>query len=141
MNSVAAGLEHERRVLTHLRLEEHKVHRTTRTSRQRRGGRWMSQSNDIFGCIDILAKRAGERMRYIQVTSGSGDIGRKKAKLSRIPWDTQYESVEIWRWVSGKGKKLDDRTGKPSPRMYFQIYRLDKGFVLDKSDRIWPKSN
>lgn len=116
----------------------YKVHHTTRTPYWTKAG-WGSNANDILG-VDLLAKRQGERMRYIQVTAGR-DVGRKKQALAQIPWDTAYESVEIWRWVDGSGKRLDSRNCKPRPRLYFQIYRLDKGFVLDKSDRIWPKSS
>lgn len=137
MSDAEVGREIELRAVHLLEAQGYRVHRSVRTAVRLRG-RWMSHSNDVFGCVDIIAKRAGERMRYIQVCTAS--IGRKKEKLALVPWDADRESVEIWRWVGGTGKRIDGRTGEPRARLYFQVYRLERGFELDKSDRIWPKS-
>lgn len=133
------GQRAELKAINLLEAQGYVIHRTLRAS-IRRQGRWFSLHNDVFGCIDILAKKRGERMRYIQVTS-TGGIGKKARDLAQVPWDPHLESIEIWRWVSGAGKRLDGRTGLPRDRLYFQVYRLDRGFVLDKSDRIKAESN
>lgn len=133
-SSNGKGREAERKAIQILERLGYVVHRTVRVSIFRRG-RWFSQRNDVFGCIDLLAKRRGERMRYIQVTMGGG-IGAKRRELATVPWDVEHESVEIWRWIGGAGKRKDARNGKPRPRLYFQVYRLDAAFALNKTDRI-----
>lgn len=130
----------ERIAIGMLRQEGYTIHRTVRTS-QWRDGRWMSHANDIFGCIDIIAKRQGQsepsRTRWIQITYGRG-IGQKKKDLAPIPWDPRVDSVEIWRWVDGTGQRIDRRNGLQRDRLYFQVYLLDDGFQLVKPRRIRP---
>lgn len=139
MNTSGKGARIERIAIKHLRSEGYRVHRTLRSAvRYRR--RFVSNGNDLFGSVDLLAKKGGERMKYIQVTA-TRDKSRKAKRLLEVPWDCSMESVEIWRWVGGKGPRMDGRTGQPRPRFYFQVYRLDSGFRNDKSDRIWPKSS
>ncbi len=104
------------------------VHHTERTSHKIGPNRWISNRNDIFGCIDIIAMKAGERTRYIQVTCDR-NIGRKVAELSTVPWTPANQSVEVWRWVPGGGKRLDGRTGLPRLTQYFEIYDLDHAFA------------
>lgn len=99
----------------------------------------MSGPNDVFGCVDLIAKswpddKRESRTRWIQVTMDRA-IGRKKSKLALIPWNIRHDSVEIWRLVDGSGKRLDGRTGKPRDRLYFQIYTLDDAFCLNKNRR------
>lgn len=101
------------------------MHRCVRNGVQR-GGRWYSAGNDIWGCVDLLAKRRGERVRFIQVTSGAG-IADKRRQLDIVPWDSAWECVEIWRW----------RPAKAGQRANFQRYLLDEGFVLDHANRVY----
>lgn len=124
----------ERKAINYLKDLGYVIHRAVRTG-YKRGNMWFSQSNDVFGCIDIIAKKPGERTRWIQVTAHSG-IGQKKADLDEIPWDPVYDSVEIWRWVGGKNGKLHKRTGELLPDLYFQVYHLDKDYALIKEDII-----
>ncbi|HUR62432.1 MAG TPA: hypothetical protein VM286_08740 [Candidatus Thermoplasmatota archaeon] len=129
----------ERIAIKVLRQQGYAIHHTIRTPYFYRG-QWGSNANDLLGCIDILALKPGERIRFIQCTAGR-DVGRKKRDLAEVPWDPMHASVEIWRWIDGSGKRMDGRNGKPRARMYFQVYRLDRGFELDKSDRIIPESS
>lgn len=99
--------------MQHLEQHGYKVHRCVRTG-QKRGPIWVSNSNDVFGCVDLVAKKVGERTRWVQVTADSG-IGRKKADLAEVPWDQDHDCVEIWRY---KGRNL------------FQMYLLDEDYVL-----------
>ena len=100
------------------------VHRSIRSS-SKRGGFWMSHSNDIWGCIDIVAKRRGERMRYIQVTTEKG-IGEKKRDLGAVPWDVHLESVEIWKWIHGSKSS----TKGPNRGRTFLMYSLDEAYAV-----------
>jgi hypothetical protein len=57
--------------------------------------RWVSQRNDILGCIDILWIAPYGRITFIQCTMDSG-VGRKLAELKKIPWDLGICHVEVW---------------------------------------------
>lgn len=133
VNTSAKGTALELSAIKILEAEGYKVHRCVRTG-VKRGPFYYSQSNDVFGCIDLVAKKRGARTRWIQVTAHSG-IGQKKKDLEEVPWDPQHDSVEIWRWVGGATRKHKS-TGVPLDRQYFQVYHLDYGYELRKDDRI-----
>jgi hypothetical protein len=133
VNTSSKGTAIELAAIKVLEAEGYKVHRCVRTG-IKRGPIYISQSNDVFGCIDLVAKKAGTRTRWIQVTADGG-IGRKKADLAEVPWDPHFDSVEIWRWVGGNARK-HKTTGDWLERQYFQVYHLDHGYVLDKDRRI-----
>ncbi|HUR63938.1 MAG TPA: hypothetical protein VM241_05610 [Candidatus Thermoplasmatota archaeon] len=133
VNRSAKGTAIELAALKLLEAEGYKVHRCVRTG-VKRGPFYYSQSNDVFGCIDLVAKKRGQRTRWIQVTADSG-IGRKKHDLAEVPWDPLYDSVEIWRWVGGNTRK-SKVTGQPLDRQYFQVYHLDDGYELRKDRRV-----
>lgn len=133
VNTSSKGTAIELAAIKVLEAEGYKVHRCVRTG-VKRGPFYFSQSNDVFGCVDLVGKKRGERTRWIQVTADSG-VGRKKKDLDEVPWDPQHDSVEIWRWVGGQSRK-SKVTGVPLERQYFQVYRLDKQYVLDKDDRV-----
>jgi Holliday junction resolvase-like predicted endonuclease len=133
MNNVAKGVRTESLAKKLLESQGYLVHRVVRTSFSSKGIPWHPQ--DIFGCIDLIAKKAGERTRWIQVTAGRS-IGRKKESLRKVDWTIDHDSVEIWRWIDGSGPILDKRSGKPRPRRTFVIYRLDQDFDVKRAERI-----
>lgn len=133
VNRTHKGRQIELWAIKALEAEGYVVHRCVRTS-IKRGPMWISQSNDIFGCIDLVAKKRGERTRWVQVTADGG-IGRKKDDLALVPWDPLFDSVEIWRWVGGPRRK-HKRTGEWLERQYFQVYHLDASFELQPDKRI-----
>jgi hypothetical protein len=133
VNTSAKGTAIELAAIKLLEAEGYKVHRCVRTG-VKRGPFYFSQSNDVFGCIDLVAKRFGSRTRWIQVTAHSG-IGQKKKDLDEVPWDPEHDSVEIWRWVGGNNRK-HKTTGAFLERQYFQVYHFDHGYELRKDDRI-----
>ena len=133
VNTSSKGTAIELAAIKVLEAEGYKVHRCVRTG-VKRGPFYYSQSNDVFGCIDLVAKRKGVRTRWIQVTAHGG-IGQKKADLGEVPWDPVFDSVEIWRWVGGATRK-HKATGAWLERQYFQVYRLDHGYELRKDDRV-----
>ena len=79
VNTSSKGTAIELAAIKVLEAEGYKVHRCVRTG-VKRGPFYFSQSNDVFGCIDLVAKKKGERTRWIQVTADSG-IGRKKKDI------------------------------------------------------------
>lgn len=127
MNRVRKGTRTERIAADLLESEGYTVHRCIKAV-VRKGPRWITIGNDIFGNIDLIAKKQGERTRWIQVTSASS-IGRKRADLESTPWEQAHDSVEIWRWVGPR------RGGLPA---HFQRYLLDEGFALDHANRVFP---
>jgi hypothetical protein len=133
VNRSKKGTQIELAALKLLEAEGYTVHRCVRTG-IKRGPIFVSQSNDVFGCIDLVAKRRGERTRWIQVTAHSG-IGQKKADLAVVPWDPLYDSVEIWRWVGGNRRKSKS-TGAWLHRQYFQVYHMDDGYALRPDRRV-----
>lgn len=55
--------------------------------------RWVSQRNDIFGCIDLIVmRRTG--FTWIQCTMDRG-IGRKLNDLATVPWPDNAD-VQLW---------------------------------------------
>lgn len=135
VNTVNKGASAEREAIAALQAEGYAVHRCVRTPVRTRG-RWVMVANDVFGCIDLIAKKEGQgRTRWIQITAGR-DIGRKIQDLAAIPWDNAHDSVEIWRWIGGGGKRLDGRTGLPRETQYFQVYRRELGFEPQPTDRV-----
>ncbi len=135
VNTSAKGTAIELQAIKMLQAEGYVVHRCVRTG-VRRGGMYFSQSNDVFGCIDLIAKKLGQRTRWIQVTADSG-IGRKKEDLAEIPWDPLFDEVEIWRWVGGARRK-HKITGAWLDRQYFQVYRMDQDYELREENRVRP---
>jgi hypothetical protein len=133
VNTSSKGTHVELLAIRLLEAEGYKVHRCVRTG-QRRGPIFVSQSNDVFGCIDLVAKKLGHRTRWIQVTAHSG-IGRKKKDLDEVPWDPQFDAVEIWRWVGGQ-RRRNKSTGAWLDRQYFQVYHFDDAYALRKDRRI-----
>ncbi len=133
INTSSKGTQIELSAIKVLEAEGYRVHRCVRTG-TKRGPLWISQSNDVFGCIDLVAKKRGERTRWIQVTAHSG-IGAKKKEILDVPWDPVHDSVEIWRWVGGAVRKHRS-TGQVLDRQYFQVYHLDSGFELQKDRRV-----
>jgi hypothetical protein len=55
---------------------------------------------DIFG-VDLIAKKLGQKTRWIQVST----LTQKSAKQKQVlvfPWTLEYESVELWLRLDGK---------------------------------------
>lgn len=136
IDRAAKGTRVELTAIKALEADGYTVHRCVRTA-YKANGRWYSHANDVFGAVDIIAKRLGERRtRWIQVTADK-QVSKKKAKLAAVPWSTDCDSVEIWRWVDGRGP-WTDRRGQPVPRSFFEVYHLDEHFQRNVERRVWP---
>lgn len=55
---------------------------------------------DIYGC-DLIAKKQGNRSRWIQVSTVTQKSSKQKQVLS-FPWTLDYEDVELWLRIEGK---------------------------------------
>jgi hypothetical protein len=59
---------------------------------------YVSRSQDIFGCIDLVAKKKGHGTLWIQATLDRG-IGLKNKKLDTVPWSPWHDGDEVEVWV------------------------------------------
>lgn len=123
-----------------LEREGYTVHVAVRTS-QRRGGIWMSQSNDIFNAFDIIAVREDRPrpLRFIQVTTADHVSARIK-KVEGVPIPLAQASVEVWGYVGGR-KRLDRRFKTERvwlPRNYFQVYSKQEGWRPLEGEEVFP---
>jgi len=115
------------------------VHTTERKMVRQAWGGYISLSNDIYGCIDHIGKRAGYgKTWWIQTTVASG-IGEKARELLAANCWGPNDIVEIWRGVGGRRGRKWDRTHKKEDgveidKWYFQRYRLSNGFKMVKGD-------
>lgn len=134
INTNRKGRRLELRAIGYLESEGYTVGSVTRHVVQSRGGP-MTVAGDFFGCIDLIAKKAGERTRWIQVTSATG-ITKRVEEFTLVPWTPQHDSVELWRWVEGKGR--DARNGKSRPHHYFKVYCSDDGYEHNPARNIYP---
>ena len=58
-------------------------------------GRWISQRNDLLGCIDILVIVPGRPPLLIQCTAHKS-FAEKLNELVKIPWSLNYCEVQVW---------------------------------------------
>ncbi|MCA1812095.1 MAG: hypothetical protein LC623_08815 [Halobacteriales archaeon] len=128
VNRIEKGRRLEAQAVELLRSHGYDVHRCIRTPYQTPRG-WKSHANDIFGCVDLIAKRAGERTRWIQVTS-SRSIGTRRTAFACIEWNPLHDSVELWQW---------HKAGRKEPRAFFQVLFMDLDFKADPDHRIIVK--
>lgn len=63
-------------------------------------GKMITIGADIFGA-DIVAKKTGEKTRYIQVSTVENK-SKKEAQLREHPITLAYESIELWLRIDGK---------------------------------------
>lgn len=128
MNRADKGRRFEVKAIDALEAAGYQVHRCVR-SVQRKGPAWITVAGDIYGCIDLIAKKrgGGERTRWIQVTTGAG-IAQKRADLMSVSWDDAYDSVEIWQWIGGTGRR---------DLQFFQVYRRDQTYQTNPNDRVY----
>lgn len=55
---------------------------------------YVSQRNDILGCIDLVAKKENKPTLWIQATLHTG-VGEKKKALQTVPWGKE-DMVQVW---------------------------------------------
>jgi len=57
---------------------------------------WVSQRNDIFGCIDLIVILPFHKPVYIQATEHSAVTKREK-EMQKVPWNFNFCKVELWQ--------------------------------------------
>jgi len=57
---------------------------------------WTSQRNDVFGAFDLVAVRAGEKPRFIQVTLDSS-VSKRVKEVNGITWPLEFMTIELWQ--------------------------------------------
>ena len=105
MKSTQKGNLYEKEVKTILESQGWLVegqHRKVMWIRDFRTGqmKMIMTGRDIFG-VDLIAKKKGERTRWIQVST----LTQKSAKQKQVmafPWTLEHESVELWLRLEGK---------------------------------------
>jgi hypothetical protein len=55
---------------------------------------------DVFGC-DIIAKKAGEKTLWIQVSTVDNKSA-KEVQVRKFPWTYMYEDPQLWLRIKGK---------------------------------------
>jgi hypothetical protein len=105
MKSTTKGNLYEKEVKTILEAQEWMVegqHRKVMWIRDKYTGqmKMIMAGRDIYGC-DLIAKKHGQKTRWIQVST----VAQKSAKQKQVlefPWTLEYESVELWLRIEGK---------------------------------------
>lgn len=99
MSSVSKGAQAEREAEAWLQDDGWSTYRVMR------GGR-MYQPIDMFGCIDIVAKKPDlPTTRWIQVTAAK-NFTHKFVELLSGPWGPN-DVVEIWHRMKGQNRRFD----------------------------------
>lgn len=105
MKSTQKGNLYEKEVKTILEADGYMVegqHRKVMWIRDKYTGamKMIMAGRDIFG-VDLIAKKLGEKTRWIQVST----LSQKSAKTKQVmvfPWTLEHESVELWLRLEGK---------------------------------------
>lgn len=129
MSRKSKGNQFEKWAKAYLEEQGYVVHRA-QSQGVNVGTHFVSRSNDIFHCIDLIAKKHGERTRWIQVTSVNVGIGVKAAKMEQVPWDAAHDSVEVWQYTGGTN------TAK-KPGQFFQVRHREQNYELNDANRIF----
>ena len=98
-NCRARGNAFQDRCTSYLETEGYSVHNQKTASRAipiKGKIVWVSQRNDVFGAFDLVAVRAGEKVRFIQVTLDSS-VAKRIKEVSGIQWPLEFMTVELWQ--------------------------------------------
>lgn len=99
MKTTEKGNQFEREVKAILERQEWKVFRQHRKPLFIKG-RMITVGADIFGA-DIVAKKQGQKTRYIQVSTVENK-SKKETQLLEHPITLEHEDIELWLRVDGK---------------------------------------
>src|SRR5579863_5898839 len=105
MKSTTKGNQYEKECKTILESQGWMVegqHRKVMWIRDKYTGqmKMIMSGRDIYGC-DLIAKKLGQKTRWIQVST----LSQKSAKQKQVlifPWTLEHESVELWLRLEGK---------------------------------------
>src|ERR1041385_3065865 len=100
MKSTQKGNQYEREVKAILESQGWTVEGQHRKVMFLGPGKMIMAGRDIFGC-DIVAKKAGERTRWIQVSTVENKSKKEKQVLG-YPINLDHESIERWLRIPKK---------------------------------------
>jgi hypothetical protein len=104
---------------------------------------YVSVRNDIFGIIDLIAKKSDTKTLWIQATMNTS-MKKKKEKLVAIPWNFETDCVQFWiKRSPGKTDIFELRddgiffelVGKILNRHYYSLFQSD---IFWGKDEIFP---
>ena len=94
------------------------------------GSFWVSQRNDIFGCIDVIAMRKDEKPLYVQCTMDTG-VRKRLDELSKPLWPFEYVEVQLWQ---KKGQVINIKRLNADGMLVDHAKILRRKFYLKKLD-------
>jgi len=108
--------------------------------------KWVSQRNDIFGCIDLIAKRENRETIWIQATMDS-HLERREKELEKVPWNVGEIVLVFLKRKSGgvdvfvyrgkeEGLELVGKIKRGEPKWKYEFFEwyLEKGEVENEPD-------
>ena len=118
--SKGAALEHL--VETWLQMQGYVVHRAAAAGVHRFGSFYASKSNDIFGCIDLLAIRRDGTRAFQCTTAQNRAARRKKIEKHAEHWPSQWEvAVVVHDWE----RVASNKPGVSRTQHYLRIERVN----------------
>lgn len=134
-NSHAKGKRIERQLRKHYEALGWVVHQAISTG-TKRGGLFVSNTNDIYECIDLLMKHPEiEHTLWLQATTKNGMSARvKKIKEANIPWK-DYDKVAVVAYYGAK----DLKDNKKGAFYTFRWYHEDFKLVHDDEHRLYVR--
>src|SRR6266540_6694579 len=98
-----------------------------RPSKQKRGGRWYTASNDVWGCINLMGTSDALPERRVQVCQTSG-VSKHRRAIEMVHWNrggirTEALLIEIWEY-----RKLG-----------FRVHRYHGLYVGDRHWTVLPE--
>ena len=122
----SVGNKNELFVEKELQKQGYVIHRARASVIKTKTG-YFCRSNDIFGAFDIIAKKKGEKTKWIQVSTGYRKSEKEKVILGLNIWNSRDE-VEIWLNFKGGIWKiyLLDRVKEK----FIEVKRIERGITL-----------
>src|SRR5579885_1030073 len=106
---------------------------TTHRARAHRvpmGGRMMTTSNDLWGCVDLACLKRGNMVWNVQITTSDG-VTKRRRKLEKVEWPFEHVRVSIFesrdRPSPVKGKRIE---------RYFRIHDLQEDGTWKTDDEL-----
>lgn len=123
MSAISKGNDREKLAKAILEADGYTVDRATRKAVYIKSmRRHVSQANDFFGCIDLIAVRPGSKIRFVQVTDQT-HLTKHLPEMQAIPWPLEHCSVEVWAWHPGRPAKYKN-TDKWKLSQVFAVFDI-----------------
>lgn len=105
INTHAKGKKLEVMVRKYYEAQGWVIHQAVSTG-TKRGPIFVSNTNDIFECIDLVCKHPDyDYTMWLQITTKNVGIGRKTEALEKIPWNNKIDKVAVVQHYPAKDNK------------------------------------